>query len=112
MIKFKNHKQFAEAIMQAMESGDEAKIREAWENFHQALSEQIEADFEDIRNSNDAAILAQRGYRQLTNKETKWYNKVIDALRRTPAITGPRWSISLQAGWHRETFAPTNGTEA
>lgn len=81
MIKFKNHKQFAEAIMQAMKSGDEAKIQEAWENFHQALSEQIEADFEDIRNSNDAAILAQRGYRQLTNKETKWYNKVIEALR-------------------------------
>lgn len=81
MIKFKNQKQFAEAIMQAMKSGDEAKIQEAWENFHQALSEQIEADFEDVRNSNDAAVLAQRGYRQLTSKETKWYNKVIEALR-------------------------------
>ena len=70
MIKFKNHKQFAEAIMQAMKSGDETKIQEAWEHFHHAHSEQIEADVEDVPNSTDAAVLAQRGYRQLTNKET------------------------------------------
>ena len=39
------------------------------------------ADFADLQESNDAAILSQRGYRQLTSKETAWYQKVINALK-------------------------------
>lgn len=81
MIKFANEKEQATKIMEAMKSGDEAKITEAWQGFHKAVAEQVMADFEDVKASNDAAILAQRGYRQLTTKETKWYEKVIDALR-------------------------------
>lgn len=81
MIKLANEKEQATKIMEAMKSGDEAKITEAWEGFHKAVTEQVKADFEEVKASNDAAILAQRGYRQLTTKETKWYEKVIEALR-------------------------------
>lgn len=81
MIKFAKEKEAASKIMEAMKSGDEAKIQEAWEEFHNSISEQVMQDFEDVKASNDAAILAQRGYRQLTTKETKWYQKVIEALR-------------------------------
>lgn len=88
MIQFKNQKQVAEGIVEAMKSGDEERMKQAWGDFHQALSEQIEQDFEEVRNTNDAAVLAQRGYRQLTSRETNWYNKMISALRsNTPKQT-------------------------
>ena len=82
MIKFAKEKEAASKIMEAMKSGDEAKIQEAlnaeqakMQQFHNSISEQVMQDFEDVKASNDAAILAQRGYRQLTTKETKWYQK-------------------------------------
>lgn len=81
MIKFAKEKEAAAAIMEAMKTNDEAKIAEAWEQFHASVAEQVLADFDDIRESNDAAILAQRGYRQLTSKERHWYQKVIEALK-------------------------------
>lgn len=81
MIKFASEKEAAKILMEAMKSGDEAKIQEAWQGFHDSVAEQVMADFEDVKASNDAAILAQRGYRQLTSTETKWYQKVIEALK-------------------------------
>jgi HK97 family phage major capsid protein len=64
-----------------MKSGDETEIQQAWADFHKAVVEQVKADFEEVQESNDAAVLAQRGYRQLTSKENKWYQKVINALK-------------------------------
>lgn len=81
MIKFAKEKEAASKIMEAMKSGDEKAMQEAWQAFHDSVAEQIMQDFEEIKASNDAAILAQRGYRQLTSQENKWYQKVIEALR-------------------------------
>lgn len=80
MIKFANEKETTAAIVEAMKSGDEAKVQEAFANFANSVAEQVRADAEELRQSNDAAILSNRGYRQLTSKETKWYQRVIDAL--------------------------------
>lgn len=81
MIKFAKEKETTAAIVEAMKSGDEAKVQEAFGAFYESVAEQIKADFDDVRASNDAAILAQRGYRQLTSKENAWYQRVIDALK-------------------------------
>lgn len=81
MKKFANEKKNLDEIVQAMQSGDEAKIQAAWKDFHDSIAEEVRKDFEAVQESNDAAILAQRGYRQLTGKETKWYQKVITALK-------------------------------
>lgn len=81
MITFEKEKDAAKKITQAMKSGDETQIQDAWKQFHKSVAEQIMSDFEDVQQSNDAAILAQRGYRQLTAKETKWYQKLIGALK-------------------------------
>lgn len=83
MIKIQNEKEAAARIMEAFKSGDENAMQEAWQAFHDSVKETVMRDFEEIKESNDAAILAQRGYRQLTSKETAWYKKVIDALRST-----------------------------
>ena len=81
MLKFANEKDSINQLVTAMKSGNEAEIQQAWEGLHDSIANQVKADFEDLQASHDSAILAQRGYRQLTSKETKWYQRVIDAMR-------------------------------
>lgn len=81
MIKFAQEKECINQILEAQKSGDTEQIKAAWASLHDSIANQVKADFEEIQESNDAVILAQRGYRQLTSKETKWYQKVINALR-------------------------------
>ena len=81
MLKFANEKDSINQLVTAMKNGDEKEIQQAWEGLHDSIANQVKADFEDLQASHDSAILAQRGYRQLTSKETKWYQRVIDAMR-------------------------------
>lgn len=83
MIKFANEKECFNKIVAAMKSGNETEIKEAWESLHNSIAEQVKADFADLQESHDSAVLAKRGYRQLTSKENKWYQKVITALKST-----------------------------
>jgi HK97 family phage major capsid protein len=80
-INFAREKEASVKIMEAMKTKDEAQIKAAWQNFHKSVAEQISADFAEVQQSNDAAILAQRGYRQLTSQEVKWYQKLSAALK-------------------------------
>lgn len=81
MIKFADEKRSINQIVEAMASNDEQAIKQAWADFHTSVVEQVKKDFEELQETNDAAVLAQRGYRQLTSKETKWYQKVITAMK-------------------------------
>lgn len=81
MIHFDNEAKASEKIVAAMKSGDEKEIKEAWQAFHESVAEQVIRDFEAVQAADDKNLLAQRGYRQLTTKETKWYQKVIDAAK-------------------------------
>lgn len=81
MLKFADEKNSINEIVAAMKSGDETALQKAWESFHNSIAADVKKDFEELQETHDAAILAQRGYRQLTSKETKWYQKVITALR-------------------------------
>lgn len=80
-ISFKREQTSIQQLMQAMQSNDETQIQNAWQGFHDSIADQVRQDFEAVRDSNDAAVLAQRGFRQLTSKETAWYQKFIDAMR-------------------------------
>ncbi len=81
MIKFADEKNYKQNIVEALKSNDEAKLQQALGEFSEHIVEVVKRDFADVQESNDAAVLAQRGYRQLTSKETKWYQKVIAAVR-------------------------------
>lgn len=82
-IKFSYEQDSMNKIVAAMKSGNEQEIQNAWQSFHDSVVAQVKADFEELQETNDSAVLAQRGYRQLTSKEKKWYEKVINALRST-----------------------------
>lgn len=81
MLKFANEKESINQLVTAMKSGNEEEIQQAWEGLHDSIANKVKEDFADLQESHDSAILAQRGYRQLTSRETKWYQKVINALR-------------------------------
>lgn len=80
-ITFNKEQNSIQQIVQAMKTNDEAQMQTAWQGFHDSIAEQVRQDFEAVRDSNDAAVLAQRGFRQLTAKETAWYQKFIDAMK-------------------------------
>lgn len=103
-IQFAREKEASKVLMEAMKSGDEEQIKQAWAGFHDSVAQQVIADFKEFQETNDKAILVQRGYRQLTSKETKWYNKLIDAL------SGADWKqkfTSIIGGENEEDLMPT-----
>lgn len=81
MIKFTDEATASQAIVQAMKDGDEAALQKAWGDFHNSIAQKVVKDFEAVQASNDSKILAERGFRQLTSAETKWYQKLIGALK-------------------------------
>lgn len=81
MIKLSNQNEAINALVAAMKSDNEDEIKQAWADLHASIAESVKADFAELQETNDANILASRGYRQLTSKEKKWYNKVISALK-------------------------------
>lgn len=81
MIKIADEKNYKQHIVEALKSNDDEKLQQALGEFGEAIAESVKSDFAEVQASNDSAVLVQRGYRQLTSKETKWYQKVIEALR-------------------------------
>lgn len=65
----------------ALASDEQGAIAQAFNAFGDAIANQIRQDYEDLADSNDRAIMAQRGYRQLTAKEETFYQRLTDALR-------------------------------
>lgn len=56
---------------------------QAFELFANSIQESVLAEYEQTISSNDASLLAMRGSRQLTSKETEFYQKTIDAMKGT-----------------------------
>ena len=65
------------ALQNAMAGEDGKAIQEAWLGFQQSIIDVVKQDYEEAHGNQ--AILAQRGYRQLTQQEINYYNKLIEA---------------------------------
>lgn len=81
MIRFQNEQDASRAIMEALRGGDESKIKQAWDGFHQSVVQQVLNDMEDYQQSHDENVLMQRGYRQLTSAEKRFYQRLGDAMK-------------------------------
>lgn len=77
MIKLSNYEEqkkvALEKVISATKSGDEAEAKEGLEAFYEAIYNNIKSDFDAFQESQDERVLAQRGYRQLTSEEKKFY---------------------------------------
>lgn len=71
------------ALAEAMRGDDEAVTAEAWQTFMQVVADETASQYTTAIQSNDSRILAERGFRQLTSEENKWYQKFISALSDT-----------------------------
>lgn len=81
-IKLSNEKNdFRQEMIEAIKTGNEEAQMKAFASMTSAIAERVKADFMELQDTNDAAVLAQRGYRQLTTQEKKWYQKFITAAK-------------------------------
>lgn len=71
----------ASVLMAAIKSGDEKQIKEAMNTFQDAIAAKVTKQFEGLNEKSDKQILAQRGIRQLTSKEQKFYEKWIESAK-------------------------------
>lgn len=77
MIKIGKTNESAVALAKAFKSGNEEEMTKAWELFANEMKE----DYAEAIASNDSNIMAQRGFRQLTSKETAFYEKFIESAK-------------------------------
>lgn len=70
-------KEAVATLQRAMQGGTPEEVQQAWNQFHESVVEAVRQDFEMA--NGDTAILAQRGFRQLTAKEKMYYEKLIEA---------------------------------
>lgn len=81
----RTREQIRESMMQALKANDAEAYSKAFDEMMQRVAADLTADnearMEELRQSHDAAILAQRGVRQLTSEERKYYMAVIEAMK-------------------------------
>lgn len=68
-------------MFDAMASNDTEAFQKAYDAMSDMIGEGLRAEFEQYRADADAAILAQRGVRQLTSGERKFYEALIGAMK-------------------------------
>lgn len=68
---------YAMNLQTALQSNNEAEIQQAWTAFSDSIVEEIRNDY--MESVQDKNILVQRGYRQLTTAEQKYYDALITA---------------------------------
>lgn len=87
-------KQKAEILVkmnQAMKDGNEEVFAEAFTEFTDLLQEMVMAEAKGLVQASDNNILAGRGVRALTSQETKYYEKVIEAMK----SSNPQQALTL-----------------
>ncbi|WP_035425419.1 phage major capsid protein [Atopobium fossor] len=73
-------KKLVEQFSAALKSEDKNDFERAFDALRAGILEDVTEQYNQAVASNDAAVLAQRGFRQLTSDETKYYQRIIDAL--------------------------------
>ena len=73
--------ELAREMIQAMKGKDEDAYAQVFVKFADSVQKEVLEEARSVIESNDSAILAQRGVRQLTSKERSYYEKAINAMK-------------------------------
>lgn len=73
--------QLMQALSQALKDDDQEAMAAAFTQFANGVQERIMEEYGDLRQSQDAAVLASRGIRQLTSEEKQFYQAWIDSAK-------------------------------
>ena len=74
-------KAYQQKMMDALKNNDSEAYVQALDEMVVAVAQQTEDKFKAMQDEKDSAILSARGIRQLTGEETRFYQKVIEAMR-------------------------------
>ena len=80
-LENKEYQELALDFVNAAKGEDEKAFQEAAANFGKMIEQRVLTEAEKIIEAGDTTILASRGVRGLTSAETKYYEKVIDAMK-------------------------------
>jgi len=72
----------ASTLALAFSGDDPSAVEQGFVAMQEAIAEDVRQQYEDAIASNDRAILAQRGFRVLTQEETNYYSDIIEDARR------------------------------
>ena len=73
--------EIAQKISNAAKEGNTEAFEAGFQDLFQAIHDQILDEAKSLKDSADAAILAQRGVRQLTSEEKTWYSNLIESVK-------------------------------
>lgn len=79
--------EIANNLAQSIRDNDEAATQLAMKDLSEHITSQVMAKAEALAGVTDTAVLASRGIRQLTTKETEYYNKLISSAKQEGVIT-------------------------
>ena len=97
-------RQAASNLALAFQGDDSTAVEQAFVDMQMAIHDSVVQEYKDAIAANDKAILAQRGFRQLTTRETQYYNDVIAALK----SPNPRQEFANIMGDPSDTSVKTN----
>lgn len=80
-IMKQEHQAIVQKMQAAFTSGDTDAFSAAWGDFANAIMESVIKEATGLIGVNDSAVLAQRGVRQLTSEERKYYEALIGAMK-------------------------------
>ena len=69
-------------LQEALSSEDEKVKATAVAEYIEGIAKELEKKFEDVKDSQDANVLASRGFRALTSKEREYFEKLGKAIER------------------------------
>ena len=71
----------AKLFSEALATEDGEKMTEGFMQIYAGIEEAVKKDFRELQNETDVRVLASRGVRQLTGEESRYYEKVIAAMK-------------------------------
>ncbi|MBR6987536.1 MAG: phage major capsid protein [Clostridiales bacterium] len=74
----------AQKISDAAKAGNTEEFESGLNEMFNYIHDEIMNEAMELKNATDAAILAQRGIRQLTSEESEFYNTIIAAMKANP----------------------------
>ena len=96
----------AQLMTDAMASGDAGQMTEAWQATLDSIAQSVRGDFELYQMTNDSAVLAQRGYRQLTSEENRFYEALTSAARQSDHVNARQAFLDIIGDGKDEDLMP------
>ncbi len=82
-------------MSQAITNNSPEEYAQAFNELATSIQESVREEYQAAVTSADAGIMAQRGIRQLTSEETKYYQSVIDTMKAAVKNGAPKQAVTL-----------------